>query len=520
MRRSNEILAGGIIIVTLVCCFLLFRSDLRRPEAVPTPEKAGFIGASAKKVERSAPTPARVPEREIPGSDEPRLPAPEASRLRRGTDRVPAARLDLLVLDKATRQPVRGVRVTATNRATEETVAEEVLPEGRGSMDLPTGALLLAIEHPEYRKRGLWIEFNSGAGQTSRQIVELVREVQVSGTVRDQNGAPVVAATIQFQGRRPGGSQPIMTGSDGRFTCRLGPGPVNGTASKGANTAAFSSTIDTGPGYSLDIVLPIKSPTVVFSGRVLDPQGEPIEGAEIRLRPAEARRAPIFSTTAGEDGEFAFSIPPCRVGIVTIMSRGAHQLEERVPLLSDLTRDFTLDSRPSFAVTVLTPEGKALTKGFRVIGVGPGLSILKPRAADNRYYSMSYPIDIQAISVESGYGNSEVARLAAYEPEVTLRIPPGGHLWGRTVDWESRPVTRFSYLLLQGGKLYLSQSLIDSPDGSFSVRHVLPGRYTLRVTNGGGRTEREITIETGRDCFVEMMLKKEPERASDSSAIP
>jgi hypothetical protein len=58
----------------------------------------------------------------------------------------------------------------------------------------------------------------------------------------------------------------------------------------------------------------------------------------------------------------------------------------------------------------LTPEGLPLTKGFRVTGVGSSVSRVFA-AADGRYYATGYPIEIQAMATELGYGNSEVTRL-------------------------------------------------------------------------------------------------------------
>ncbi len=505
MHRSREIIAAVVIILAPLACFFLLKMKPERP-APQAGGQAGFVTTSTTRPK----APRAFNHEQGPAmrntAEASQLPPGSKAALRRGADERFPARLDLLVLDSTTHLPIRGVRVTAMNRATQETVAEQVLPEGRGTMDLPTGTLFLTFAHPDYQESRLWIEFTSAVGEINRQTIQLRREVQVSGTVRDQNGAPVSRATVFFAGHRQRRAGQIITGPDGRFECRLQPGPVSGTAFKAANRASFTSEVAATGATILDITLPITSATISFAGRVLNQKGEPVEGAVIRIRTDSQLPEFGYSQTTEEDGTFVFTLSPSVAGLVSISAVGARGRVERVPLLADLERDFVIDSQPAFTVTLLTPEGKALTKGFRVEGVGASVAkILK--LPDGRYYSTAYPVDIRAIAVESGYGNSEVARLSAYEPEVTLRIEPGGNLRGRAVDPSGRPVSRFSYLLLQGKTLCLSQSMIDSPDGGFIVRHVTPGRYTLRVVADGHPVEeREILIESGRDCFVEMIL--------------
>lgn len=505
MHRSRETVAGIVIILSLLACLFLLVSRSERP-ASHTSGQAGFIptSVSGRKAPGSLSNDQRSGRRDRDGGN--RLPPAPNLALRRSADERFPARLDLLVLDAATRLPVSNVRVTAVNRATEETVAEQVLPEGRGTIDLPNGGLVVWLEQKDYQERRLWIEFNTGAGQVSRQTVELRREVQVSGIVHDQYGAPVSGATILFLGSRRGKEQ-IVTSLDGRFNCRLPTGPVSGAAFKATNSVRFSSEVTAGSTAVLDITLPITKAMVSFRGRVLNQKAEPIEGAEVRVRPDSPGLDPGFSQTTVEDGAFAFSLPPSSGAIVSIGAPGTRSHTERLALLADLERDFMIESRPTFNVTLLDPEGKAFTKGFRVEGVGGSVSKIV-RLPDGRYYSTDYPVDIHAIAVELGYGNSEVARLSAYEPEITLRIEPGGNLRGRAVDLLGRPISRFSFLHLQGRSLNLSHSLIDSPDGSFAVRHVAPGRYTLRmVANGHRDAQREISITAGRDLFIEMILE-------------
>ncbi len=517
MRRSREIMAGGVIILALLASFLLLSREPKRP-ASDSAGQPGFVTSS-----KSPQAPTADEQRQRLG-DAPKsiqLPPSSNAKLRRGADGRFPAQLDVLVLDSKTHLPIRGATATAMNRATRETVAEQVLPEGRGTIGLPTGAFYLSFEHPDYQERGLWIEFNNAAGEISRQTIELRREVEVSGTVRDQNGAPVSGATILFLGDPRRRGPRIVTGTDGKFSCRLPAGPASGNAIKGENRAPFASQVAvTGPNV-LNITLPITSATISFTGRVLNQKGEPVEGAVVRVvRPGPPRRESGYSQTTEEDGTFAFTLPPLLDGLVAISAAGARERVERVPLSADVQRDFVIDSQPAFTVTLLTPEGEALTKGFRVEGVGPSASKIT-RLRDGRFCSAAYPVEIRAIAAESGYGSSEVARLSAYEPEVTLRIEPGGNLSGRAVDPSGRPVSRFSYLLLEGHNLYLSQSLIDSPDGSFAVRHVAPGRYTVNIAADGYRMQgREIQIESGRDCFVEMILQQEPGRHEPRMSRP
>jgi hypothetical protein len=520
MRRSREVSAGAVVILALLACFFFLRPGPQR-RANQAPGQAGFI-TTPENGPRAPSASGQEPRRKSRGTTESaQLPLSSNANLRRGADERFPAQLDLLVLDSTTRLPIAGATVKAMNRATRETVAEQVLPEGRGTMDLPTGPLYLSFDHPDYQERGLWIELNSTVGLVSRQTIELRREVEVSGTVRDQNGAPVSEAEILLFGGDPRHRRPqILTGADGKFNCRVLVGSINGTVIKGENRTTFASQATLSRPNVLDITLPITSATISFTGRVLNQKGEPVEGALVRvLRPG--RRGSGYSQKTEEDGTFAFTFPPFLTdGIVTISAPGVTDRAERVPLTADVQRDFVIDSQPAFTVTLLTPEGEALTKGFRVESIGPSAPRIT-RLRDGRFCAAAYPVEIRAVAVDSGYGNSDVARLSAYEPEVTLRIEPGGNLSGRAVDLSGRSITRFSYLLLQGHNLYLSQSLIDSPDGSFAVRHVAPGAYTLNIVADGYRMQgREIEIEAGHDYFVEMILQPEAGRQGARTPHP
>ena len=512
MRRSREIMTGGVIILALLASFLLLSREPKRP-ASDSASQPGFVTSSRSSPKSPGPSAHEERQRSGDAAESTQLPPASNTRLRRGADERFPAQLDVLVLDSKTHLPIRGATATAMNRATRETVAEQVLPEGRGTIGLPTGAFYLSFEHPDYQERGLWIEFNNAAGEISRQTIELRREVEVSGTVRDQNGAPVSGATILFLGdpRRKGPQ--IVTGADGKFSCRLPAGRANGSAVKGANRATFISDVSETSPAVINVTLPITSQTVSFTGHVFNQKAEPVEGAVIRVARADRpARDASYTQVTQEDGTFALTLPAWAIGMVSVSAAGASARVERMPFSADVERDFVIETQPAFTVTLLTPEGEALTKGFRVEGLGPSVSkIMKLR--DGRYYSTAYPVDIRAVAAEAGYGNSEVVRLSAYEPEVTLRIEPGGNLSGRAVDPSGRPVSRFSYLLLEGHNLYLSQSLVDSPDGSFAVRHVAPGRYTVNIVADGYRMQgREIQIESGRDCFVEMILQQEAGR--------
>ncbi len=407
------------------------------------------------------------------------------------------------MLDGATRQPVKDAKVTAVNRATGDTVTEQQLPEGRGTIQLPTAALRLSIEHPDYRERGLWLEFTSGV-QSSQQVVELTREVRLTGVVRDQNGRVVSGATVRLPGSR--GVRPVVTGLDGRFECKVGPGTLQGAVIKGADSARFEAVI-TSATRSLDLVLPISSASFTFSGRVLNEKSEPAEGAKVSVKtPAGARESPpLHSLTVDEDGTFAISTA-ASAAVVTIVLDGYETIEEAIVITSDVHREFSLRPYPSFSVTLVTPEGDVLTKGFRVTGVGSSISKIRS-FPDGRYHATDYPVEIQATVTELGYGNSEVVSLASYEPEIVLKIEPGGTVRGRALDQNGAPIRRFSYLLLQGPKLYLSQSLIDSAEGGFCVRHVAPGRYTLKIVAGRAEEQREIVVDVSRECLVEVVMK-------------
>jgi len=507
MRRSEKIVAGAVIAAILIC-WLLFDRQGGQPDSSAS-EEAHFVGIRQASDNRTpvSPSPHEAQtqaeaERGLPG----RSARPFPVKQRGPSDNSMPARLDITVLDGATRQLVKDVKVTAVNRATGDTVTEQQLPEGRGTIQLPTAALRLSIEHPDYRERGLWLEFSSGGVQSSQQVVELVRQVRLTGVVRDQNGRVVSGATIRFPGSTR--DRPIMTGFDGKFECTVGPGRLEGAITKGADTTGFQADI-TPYTRTLNLILPVTWASVTFSGRVLNEKSEPAEGAKVTVKTLVAEGPPPASgdsLTVQDDGTFALSTVPLSSAQVRIQLDGYQTIEETVSLTGDLHREYSLEPYNGFSVTLVTPEGELLTKGFRVTGVGSSISKIH-RFPDGRYHATDYPVEIQATATELGYGNSEVVSLASYEPEVMLKMEPGGTVRGRVLDENGLPVRRFSFLLLQGPKLYLSQSLIDSAEGAFCVRHVAPGRYTLKIVAGSGVEQREIDVVVSRECLVDFVMK-------------
>ena len=193
--------------------------------------------------------------------------------------------LEILVTDVATGEPVSGAHARVRRWQTKSWFESQTDEQGIARIDLTPGKYQdCMVGHGRYRRaqpKQAVMDIQQGA--TKRLDFSLTPALVLTGTVRDVAGRPVEGAvmTVLPTGRR----SPHKTDTRGKFNIVWDPGPRGGQSNvcllarhKERDLAvAIPITPDD---KALDITL---TQGVTFTGRLTDPEGEPLPGADVRV---------------------------------------------------------------------------------------------------------------------------------------------------------------------------------------------------------------------------------------------
>lgn len=189
--------------------------------------------------------------------------------------------------------------------------------------------LLVAAEHPDHLS-----PYGSVVGDNPAQLaalkalkfeIQMIRGGDVAGAVVGPEDAPISGASVSIGNRHDRSSfREATTGSDGRFllqNVRPEVQPVTATA-PGFGPASKSVTPGTN---TVEVTLKLK-PARKLAGVVLNPEGVPVQGAEIRYDPEdweERQRLNLdWRTESDAGGQFEWADAPDRELQVTVTKQG------------------------------------------------------------------------------------------------------------------------------------------------------------------------------------------------------
>ena len=178
---------------------------------------------------------------------------------------------------------------------------------------LPAGKWALSVEYPDWTAAALHgIEVQEGATVGDQNIV-LTKGVLISGKfVMAETGEPVPDGVVMIQSSPAQaspftGSEPIYAKEDGTFSLRQPPGKVTlyGQAgeSGGVSRENARQELDLEAGPDRTGLVFTVTPAVTFKGKVVDADGKPVEGAQIK-----SRRGMRDIVVSGSDGSFELSL--------------------------------------------------------------------------------------------------------------------------------------------------------------------------------------------------------------------
>lgn len=305
------------------------------------------------------------------------------------------------VVNAVTGEPVR--RATVTLRSLEPGGRDQsAVSDTNGHFcfsEVPPGRYLVAAERPGFLRRfGAPLELQVAPGaRVSRLEVKILPQSVISGAVVDEDGEPVVGATVaawRLAGKSPAGVlQPAgieRTDEAGEFRIRgLEPGhyllavsarPGSAPAGEGfaltfypeATDLAGAAVLNLDPGQQLPgLVVRLKRvPVFEVSGRVVGISGEGIRGLRAVLRPAGSRLSPTFlaglDTFVSSDGSFQIrGVPAGHYELLVIGGQARRVLHARgqVMVASGPVTDLVIPASSPPRV-----EGTARTEGGRPAG--------------------------------------------------------------------------------------------------------------------------------------------------------
>ncbi len=316
-------------------------------------------------------------------------------------------------------------------------------PHGHGRIDrLPDGRAQVTVDKPGLARARTTIEIRKGR---ARAVVRLNPGARLAGTVVDSDARPIPGAEVEV--REHGASAPpwqTTAGKDGSFTFdTLVEGPVRLDASaRGYETATRQAVATTRGGRPLEVRL---RRTGGIAGRVLGPDGQPAEGADVVLAGSgiwPARR--VSSDTHGR-----FSVQGVPGGVYEVRARRGDLVaapREGLVLAPGGSATLTFHLAPGVRLrgTVVDAADGAPVSGAQVRVAEDALAFM-PRAvrtrADGSFRVGGLRPTPHRVAVHAdGYVAIDAQEVQPGGPPVHLEMRRGAVLAGHVVDEHGVPV--------------------------------------------------------------------------------
>jgi protocatechuate 3,4-dioxygenase beta subunit len=208
--------------------------------------------------------------------------------------------LEVVVTDAVTKQPVEKASVGVRNQASSEYHGGRSDKNGIARLRLMPGEYRMNSVYKEgYSRQRVQDAVTIEEGKTEHIEYELAGQPKITGVVRNYNGEPVKG--VKLKACPMGGREDSTTDAEGKFEVNYDPGgwgsgeiPVMFLVCRyeeGNLAAAVQIDEDA---RELDITL---KPGVIFTGKVLDPEGKGIANARI----STMLRGPRWGSTIGRE---------------------------------------------------------------------------------------------------------------------------------------------------------------------------------------------------------------------------
>jgi protocatechuate 3,4-dioxygenase beta subunit len=374
-------------------------------------------------------------------------------------------------------------------------------------------------------------------GATSSEVVlRLGSARHVEGTVRDDAGSPVAGARVTL--RAPGNHQRALTDAQGQYRLEM---VEVGTYSFEVDAPRYRDireerrelTLGAGP---VDFTL---ERAVSISGKIVDEQGRPVEGARFTLTQSteDSAHGAEDDIRTDEDGQFVLDV--ARAGSWKVAIQHGQFFPQELSIQAPAEDVRWVLRKGGVVEGSVTDEKGVPLEGARVSLWKSGDSWRFQHAVqtdDQGRFSLG-GLRAGSYGIEAALSGDGVDRLASRtlelrdseRVEVPLRFEPGWGFSGLVVDEAGQPLSDVSVSLEANtenpppwsrGKRRRydpNNQLRTAGDGRFAFRHLWAGMYTVKASKwgytfdpskavGGERVEEKLQVRPGMG-EVRLVLK-------------
>jgi len=436
MKLSLELAAVGLALVGGAAYWLMPASDSRAGStSVAEASASPAVSPARAETPRSEPAPA-APRREALSTSAP-LDAgtvtptpPSVARATSGSlrltltwsDDTPAADVQLSVVD--------------VGRASYEALSGVSDANGVCTLTgLRAGKAWVTLDRKSH-----WDKADIVGGEETALALQLPRGFDVEGVVVDANQAPVAGAAVWLGEPVTGGPESYFrvatSAADGSFTLRSCRRNAMLWARADGQAPSWWRMVDGAQGTSVSVTLDLGGAGASVTGRVLDPEGQPVEGALVLVDGQLVGHAESGTAANG----MAFKVMSLK------------------------------HSHAGPTSTRTDADGR-----FAVAGVTPG----------------TVPLGVLAPGFAAWRGS--VAAAAGQNGDAEITLAAGFRLTGTVHDADDHPVAGRVWVYAAAGSLQLSPMVMTDADGSFEIDGLPPGAVRVVADSGEGEAWKSLT---------------------------
>ena len=435
------------------------------------------------------------------------------------------------VVEAGTDKPVPGVTVYAYATGVSRLRAKTE-PDGSFRLRCAPGTYRVEMSSvPRGYAKPAWSDRRSVAVGEEQDAIglkfELTKGITLTGKVIDREGKPVprvrVTARVLFaMGSR---SEYATTDTRGAFSLHGIP-PNTAVGLRVTDTArelGGKVQIEVGNEPPKDVVLAL-SPLAFVTGRVVDREGNPVNGASVRLYEHPGRSTSSSqSTRTGADGRYRFGVVPgTRISV-----RVGSQYTSRGPRSRTIT--VAAEQRHEMRDLVSKPSLKAIISG--VVKDADGKPVARARltttvewrqfkASSNKRGEFEFP-EIQTegnpVRIAARDSTGLLAGQTTIMPteantNVTVNLSKAGAVTGRTVDEAGKPIAgaEVSAYVARTERSYSSdRKATTDKQGRFRIAGLVPemkGYVSATAAGRGRKSSQHMTFQAGQTIEIEDMI--------------
>jgi len=334
-------------------------------------------------------------------------------------------------------------------------------------------------------------------------------------------GDAVGGATVTFDGE--GGPVSVTTDAEGVFSMEpaqpgryvlavaSAPGFLPFAPEWGVSPIALMAR----PGLRIADVTLFLRPAIDYTGTVVDPKGEPVMGASVKLLGAnigEQAQSPLKDKfTSNAAGEFVFHAPDDallearhpKYGLGRARLDGAVAVSHHMTIKLSAKRDETLGAAAIKGKVIDSrgaPVAGALVRAEHTDSDAEHPNAEAAAGVDGRFALTGLDKGEHLVRAICEGCSSATAR-AATGTEVTLTVGTGGTLAGRVIDADNgEPVAAFSVVVARAkgiAEQAVDTATVVDAEGQFAISGLEPGDYRVRAMASGRSPSESVAARVG-----------------------